>query len=136
MGTNYFWRHNICTCCNRYDQMHICKSLVSFEGHFSKPDWDVANSRPIPALPLVTSWAEWKGVIRAGGEVWDEYGVRHDVEEFIARVEATDPAVRRRQYEWCVEHPDRVPVRDIDRVGERGEWLDADGFSFYGGEFS
>jgi hypothetical protein len=33
VGTNYYWRHNICFCCNRSDEWHICKSLISFEGH-------------------------------------------------------------------------------------------------------
>lgn len=136
MGTNYYWRHNICTCCGRYDEWHICKSLISFEGHFGEPVWDEADLRFNSAPPLVTSWEEWKGLIRKDGEVWDEYGVQHDVEEFIPRVEATDPAARRRQYDWCAAHPERLGDIRVGPVGERSYWLDADGFSFYGGEFS
>jgi hypothetical protein len=136
MGTNYYWRHNICSDCGRYDELHICKSLISFQGHFAEAEWDnVAKLYAPPAL-IVASWAGWKDLIRDGGEVWDEYGHRQVPEDFIARVEATDPVSRRRQYDWCVGHPEDVPPRRIDRVGPRGEWLDADGFSFYGGDFS
>lgn len=136
MGTNYYWRHNICSCCGRYDELHICKSLVSFEGHFAEAERDETSGKYAPPAALIVSWSQWRNKLRDGGEVWDEYGLRHDTAEFIAFVEATDPVARRRQYEWCVNHPHIVPPRRIDRIGPCGEWLDADGFSFYGGEFS
>lgn len=135
MGTNYYWRHNICSCCGRYDEWHICKSLVSFEGRFGEPDWDDAARKFLPAPPTVASWRQWRDLIRSGGEVWDEYGKQVDVEEFISDVESTDRANRRRQYDWVVDHPDPFWDRKFGVVS-RGEWLDEDGFSFYGGEFS
>lgn len=136
MGANYYWRHDICSCCGRYDELHICKSLTSFQAQFAEAEWDDLAKQYAPPEPLAVSWSDWKDLIRKDGEVWDEYGHRQDVDDFIARVEATDPLSRRRQYDWCVNHPQDVPRRRIDRVGPRGEWLDADGFSFYGGEFS
>jgi hypothetical protein len=135
VGTNYYWRHNICFCCNRSDEWHICKSLISFEGHFSEGEWDDA-AKAWPDIPVITSWRDWVTKLTSGGEIWDEYSVQHDTEEFIARVEATDRAARRRQYDWCMNHPDRLGGIRVGSVGPRSYWLDADGFSFYGGEFS
>ena len=136
MSTNYFWRHNICDCCGRYDELHICKSMVSFQGRFHEAEWDETTSQYAPPAVLVASWADWKRLISGDGQIWDEYGTQRQVAEFIASVEATDPAARRRQYEWCAGHPETVDRADIGRIGPRGNWLDAEGFSFYGGEFS
>lgn len=136
MGTNYYWRHNICSCCGRYDSMHICKSLVSFQGYFDEAEWDDERREFKPAPPLIVSWQQWKAKLRAGeGEVWDEYGDRLDTEQFIADVEATDADNRRRQYDWVVRNDGLGYHREFGVV-PRGEWLDPDGFSFYGGEFS
>lgn len=134
MGTNYYWRHNACGTCDRYDEWHICKSRVSFRGRFEAPEWDEDTCSYGPQRPVVVSWQEWKALLRGGGEVWDEHGVRLAAAAFIADVESTSRAARRRQYDWCVAHPERV--QNVDVVGDRGTWLDADGFSFYGGEFS
>lgn len=136
MGTNYYWRHNICSCCARYDELHICKSFGTFRGHFSESEWD-DKRRQFVYPPLIVSWAAWAEKLRSGGEVWDEYGRRHDTEEFIATAESV-PAKRRRQhYDYCAEHhpPGAIGYRE-KAVAPDGEWLDADGYSFYGGEFS
>lgn len=135
VSTNYYWRHNICACCGRHDEWHICKNLTSFEAHFGPAEWDDTIKRFTAPPPLVTTWAEWKGLLRTEGQVWDEYGHRHDVEAFIARVENTKPEDRRRQYDWCATHP-QLGVRHLDCVQVDGDWLDPDGFSFYGGDFS
>lgn len=136
MGTNYYWRHNICTCCGRYAEWHICKSLISFQGHFGEETWNEAKLSYDSGPALAASWQQWKGLIRSDGEVWDEYGRQHAIETFIADVEATTPVARRRQYQWCADHTRHIGVGHLDKVGEHGEWLDADGFSFHGGEFS
>lgn len=137
MGTNYFWRHNLCDCCGRYDEWHICKSMTSFQAYFACPEWNETARQYDPEMPLVVSWAKWKVLLRSGGQVWDEYACQHDVEEFISDVEAVSPERRRRQYDWVREHPIGYGRANlIDKVVPGGEWLDADGFSFYGGEFS
>lgn len=128
MGTNYYHRTNICDCCGRYDEQHICKSLVSFEAPVAWQD-----PQPDGFVVTIKSWADWKARLLDGGEVWDEYGERIPTDEFIARVEATDPERRRWQYDWMAEHlPERVSVQPAEGM----DWLDADGFSFYGGAFS
>lgn len=128
MGTNYFHRSNICECCGRYDEQHICKSLVTFEAPVVWQD-----EPPYGYVVTVKSWADWKARLLDDGEVWDEYGERIPSDEFIARVEATDPERRRRQYDWMVEHePERATVQPAEGM----DWLDVDGFSFCGGAFS
>ena len=127
MGTNYYHRTNICECCGRYDERHICKSLVSFEGVVG---WTHGGGWAV----TVGSWADWRDRLLAeGGEVWAEEAEHIATDEFIKGVEATDPEHRRRQYEWVADHePDRIAATPtVDRT-----WIDADGFSFYGGGFS
>lgn len=126
MGTNYYWHDHPCAHCGRSDAVrHICKSLRTFRGYFT---WDYQ----LEDVPEVVSWEEWKTLLRSSdGEIRDEYGAVHDVEEFIAACEAVPMEQRRRQFDWMVENKDIVA-----EVRPGGEWLDADGFSFYGGEFS
>lgn len=117
MGTNYYLRTGICKTCDRYDEMHICKSMTSFQAH---PDKNIR------------SWEDWKVWLRLdGAEVWSEYQYQIPTEKFIADVERVDRASRRRQYDWVVEHLLVVGPDHRDRY-----WLDANGFSFYDGEFS
>lgn len=134
MGTNYYHRSNICSCCRRYDETHICKSMVTFE---AVVEW---REEPNDGTQVVTvgSWQQWKERILAGGEVWDEYGEKWDTEKFIERVENVPLEHRRRQYEWCVEHGFGALIESslTDGPEPMGEWLDADGFSFSGREFS
>ncbi len=132
MGTNYSWRHNICECCGRYDELHICKSFRTFRGHFGE-EW---NGRTMRSLPIV-SWQGWKTKLLSGGEVWDEYGQRRNTDVFIEEVESVSPADRRKHHDYCVEHypPGAIGHRAVG-VGPDMQWLCPDGFSFYGGEFS
>lgn len=123
MGTNYDALppacENPCKHC-RIDGVHIGKSLTMFQGYESSP-WG-------PVL----SWEDWKAVLRRPGvRIVDEYGHGHDVEEFIAKVEATEPESRRRQYDWMVKHASWA-VTGTDPA----DWLDADGFSFSREHFS
>jgi hypothetical protein len=117
MGTNFYHRTMICECCGRYDEAHICKSMLNFQGY---PD------NPVP----IVSWQDWKRAIQTPKTyVYDEYGVQILTDEFIAQVEATDPVVRRRQYDWVIEHGLQYGIT----TGE--EWLDAEGFSFSSRDF-
>lgn len=124
MGTNFYHRFNKCDCCGRYDERHICKSGVIFRG-YRRPDY-LDSDDPFTE---VLSWADWKGMILAGGEVWDEYGEKSDVRDFIAYVESHAPEQRRRQFDWMLEN-------DRESIREGRDWLDAEGFSFYSGEFT
>ena len=129
MGTNYYHRTAICECCGRYDEQHICKSRTTFEGVVRYQD------TPPYWVVVVDSWQAWKSHIQAEGEVWDEYGEQWKVEDFIDAVEVTKPENRRRQWEWMVRHRPEDVV-DAPLAADGKTWLDADGFSFYGGAFS
>jgi hypothetical protein len=133
MGTNYYAVQDYCPACGREDRFHICKSHITFRGHFHQVSNDGGTTWE--SEPWLTSWQEWKAFLRSPeiDAIFDEYGKRHDVEDFIRAVEATSREARRRQYDWVVAHPE--PYRKFEVVPD-GEWLDADGFSFYGGSFS
>ena len=126
MTTSYYLRGEACEHCgHRAVDRHICNNLVDFEAVFH-------NGVNVPAI---STWAQWRTELRrecaAGAVIVDEYGRTHDVEQFIAEVEATDRVRRRRQFDWCASHGLRVAIV------ERGStWLDPDGFCFYGGEFA
>jgi hypothetical protein len=129
MGTNYYAVHDTCGHCGRFERTHICKSHIIFRAHFT---WD-SDGDPEPWL---TSWADWRHFLCGPkvDHIVDEYGDRHDIAAFIDRVEATDLAARRRQYDWCANDPQ--PYRKLDVVEPDADWLDPDGFSFHGGGFS
>lgn len=131
MGTNYHWKSEPCACCGHSKhELHICKSRVMFQGHFRREDWDRDDDT---FDPTITSWADWKEFLRTHpGLIVDSYGRTYDVEEFIDFVEASPPEARRRQYDWV---RDRQPERVSSTPGYRKDWLDADGFSFYGDYF-
>jgi hypothetical protein len=130
MGTNYYWHPPACEHCGRSDDaLHVCKSHISFHGVF---DWD-DDGKPVP---VIVSWEQWKHHLRTTeGRIVDEYGHEYDVEAFITRVESTSPEARRWQYDWVIEHVSTSRDRPL-AVAPGGTWLDPDGFSFYGGEFS
>lgn len=132
MGTNYHWKSEPCACCGYSKHtLHICKSRVTFRGHFRREDWDRDDDT---FDPTITSWAEWKEFLHTNpGVIVDSYGEEYDVYEFIRFVEDSPPEARRRQYDWVRNHQ---PERVSSIPGRRKDWLDADGFSFYGDYFS
>lgn len=119
--------YNVCPHCKRAEhELHICRSMRTFRGY--KDVW--SNELNL----VITSWLEWKRLLKITEPVVavrDEYGVHFDPEKFIEQVEKMPKDIRRKQYDW-------VQVAKIrgEPVGSGGDWLDADGFSFYGGEFS
>jgi hypothetical protein len=119
MGTNYYAEFPVCEHCGRGpERLHICKSMVTFEAHQAEEGLH----------PELTSWRAYRAWLREGGvQVRDEYGVTHDVETFIAKVELTAEEDRRRQHDWVVANEPSL----LDRY-----WLDADDFTFSWGEFT
>jgi hypothetical protein len=125
MGTNYYSIESECLVCDRCERRHICKNLTSFQGFFTEgPDYK--------DVPWIVSWQDWKDHLRDEAvRVEDEHGRTYEVEDFIAKVEATSPDARRRQYDWMFAHE---PAQ-AGPVENGCDWLDADSFSFYGGGF-
>jgi len=120
MGTNYYHRTNVCSCCGRYDEHHIGKSsggwTFGFHGEREKdPD--------INPLGVVVSFAEWKDRLKEG-KIFNEYGEEVSLEDFLQLVESKRNG-NINHTEYCrINHP------------EERCWLDDDGNSFSEGEFS
>ncbi len=132
MSTNYYWRRDICTHCDRYEELHIghfAGGGWSFQGYVPS-EFDVANTLRI------TSWAEWKAELRKPGQLWSEYGYERPVEGFIEDIDAVSMKGRRRQYDWLKAHPHIIAPGKLDRIEAGCDWLDEDGYSFHGGDFT
>jgi hypothetical protein len=127
LGTNYYHHANICECCGRYDEHHICKSLINFAAIL---EWDETTG---DEKIVCASWQEWKKRLLEGGEIWDEYRKQHDIPEFIAKVESMQKDARRRQYDW--ERDAGFQVAAGPNTNHQS-WLDEDGFTFTAREFS
>jgi hypothetical protein len=128
VGINYYRRSNICACCGRFDKQHICRSLITFQAVTK-----IRDDPPWNDEIVIGTWADWRRVLLTEpGEIWDNYGTQVPVLEFVRRVEATDLAARRRQFDWM--HMNDYPVSSTARVG--AEWLCPDGFSFTTSDFS
>lgn len=102
MGTNYYFRHNCCEYCERYDELHIGKSSLgwtfSFRGHKELG---------------INSWKDWQEFIENNeGDIFDEYGSPASLESLRNLVE-----VKRDGRNHSVEYPD-------------GHYLDLEGHSF------
>lgn len=135
MSTNYYWQLDHCKTCGRSDEpVHICKSMTSWA---SKVEWDDELNRYVPTITSVFAWAQWLRFNNNAGYIVDEYGQEYEVEHFIEMAERVPMEARRRQYDWCAENPGYAGEAGIsDRPALRKHWLDAAGFTFYGGEFS
>lgn len=136
MSTNYYWHTGTghpsahcatCTCRDKW-VLHIGHFACggwSFQGHFA----DCAHGHQL------TSWAQWKAALLSGGRIRSESGYWVPAANLIADIENVAPAGRRRQYDW-LDARRGVYGERMDEVAPGYDWLDADGFSFHGGEFS
>ncbi|WP_433731062.1 hypothetical protein ACQP2Y_21720 [Actinoplanes sp. CA-051413] len=141
MGTNFFYRTNVCGHCDRYQEVHVGKRSAGWSFGFrgyphtlfdvEHPEWGYDTESPF-GFPVL-SRADWRKVFAdTPGELWDEYGRRVD-----------EPAV------WLDQHeaPDDAQIRKEEGMtsiawwvdgyspGARS-WRDAEGFRFDVGEFS
>lgn len=124
MGTNYYAQPDPCPTCGHGPRAHMCKSLTMWQ---AIGEW----SDGYEVVGEMRSWQDWKRyLLDKRPTIVDEYGETHDVDEFIAAVEATKPEARRRQYDWAVLHA--YPLG----TDPESEWLCPDGFSFTSREFS
>lgn len=130
MGTNYYLRTAICKCCGRYDEQHICKSFHTFAAQYHEED-----DPPWETVVDVATWEAWKRRLRdevaAGGRIVDEYGTDWPLHTFIEAAEKHGPDPDRRQYRAIV-----AAGYKADLIEPGSTWVDADGFTFYAGEFS
>lgn len=89
MGTNYYFRYNICSCCDRYDQLHIGKSSAGWQFTFHQVDEYIDSRALDPKAALlgdqetrisISSYAHWKKMIQTyvvdyqTAKIYNEYG--------------------------------------------------------------
>jgi len=90
MGTNYYLHKNICSCCGRYDELHIGKSSSGwkFMFHTDETHKDVKD------------WL--KEIEDPNAIIIDEYMRTHPVEEFKKLITAKE--IYATQERFCVGH--------------------------------
>lgn len=119
MGTNYHARFNVCECCDRYDDVHIGKSMSTFRAYPKPAEWD---SLPAGLTEPIESWSDWFKLLEDGTvPIFDEYD--------------REVAVGADRADWLAQwtpHPDGVP----GWFDEWGAQFDIDGHRFWPTEFS
>ncbi len=123
MGTNYFYRTNICNHCERADVLHVGLSSSGWTFHFR------AYRTLTGADQDIVSVADWARLFKTvPGVLVDENDnvIDHPL-EFLAGLE--HPTEYQKKFE-----DDRLS-RYLKIYPDR-EWRDPEGFLFYDGEFS
>jgi len=130
MGTNYYWRYNICLLCDRYNEAHIGKSSAGWQFLF-RGYRDNLLSLPDPEVDLgvkILSWRDWKDwLITEEGKIFNEYGTEVPLADLIDNVEAPERKSMINHYDYCQEHHE-------SRLREM--WKDPEGYCFCDEEFS
>ncbi len=113
MGTNYYYRLNICGHCGRHDEMHVSKGQYTWQAYPENSPFE---------FPIV-SLLDWERVFEIiPGELWDEYGQRvSDPLLWLYEARPPDDEARKRKLEWW----------DVSR----DSW-DPQGYHFASGEWS
>jgi hypothetical protein len=127
VGTNYYWRFKICTCCGRYNEAHVAKSGNTWQAYPQEllnadhSDWGFATESPL-GFPVL-SFADWRKVfIEVPGELWDEYGQQiNDPVAWLDEWQPPDVEARRRKLEYWHEGTN---------------WWCPDGYHFVAQDFS
>lgn len=121
MGCNYYHRTNICPLCERYDERHIGKSSGGWQFNFQ-------GYRDLSEETQIASYQDWLRELGKGGEIVDEYGGQLTLVEFRERVENRGEQNWRNHTLYCQEHfPEHARLYC---------WLDLEGYSFTGCDFS
>lgn len=76
MGTNYYLRTNLCSCCKRFNEQHIGKSSAGWKFIFHAT-WELRSA---------DDW--FKEIENSHGLIFDEYGVERTIDEFKKLVTA------------------------------------------------
>ena len=92
MGTNYYARVDICSSCNKPDsEIHIGKSSMGWPFAFRSYPPSKWNEWGIPEglKQILVEYDDWKELIFSDRvKVFDEYGGKHEKDDFIALVES------------------------------------------------
>ncbi len=130
MSANYYWRDRPCETCDRYDEIHVCKSGHTWRAYpntlldEAHPEWGFERESPF-GFPVL-SVADWRTVLTTRpGALWNEYGDQiPDPVAWLDAFEPLDEAAKNRYRSWH--------ARDL---ADGSDWFDAAGFFFHTGEF-
>lgn len=90
MGTNYDIKFHICSKCDRYDEVHLGKSSAGW-----------VFSLNLNSKKYYSNWKEMQQFLKKeamnGGQIYDEYGAKISVDDFIKLVELKQKASRYNQ---------------------------------------
>lgn len=113
MGTNYYYRYNLCDCCGRYDEEHVGKSSFGWSFSFHGTD-------------EIRSFDDWLKFFESHpGQLFDEYDRPVTIKEFKELVEA-----KRDGFNHVLE------CRRKHYGYDEREWIDSQGNSFSAHDFS
>ena len=106
MGTNYYYRINLCSNCNRFDSLHIGKSSKG---------WTFIFRGYREEKLIIESYKQLINHLKKGGNIFNEYGKEIILEEFMKMIEKKkiSPLNYSEKYEF-------IP----------GNWIDEEGHSF------
>lgn len=128
MGTNYYWREELCASCKRVNEIHVGKSSGTWRAYPHElmdsgyPDWGYQPESPF-GFPVL-SMEDWRRVFKTRpGELWTEY------RELIP-----DPLTWLAQKKPWQPGPDGTRWLNKD-IEDGSGWLDAEGFKFSSREF-
>lgn len=136
MGTNFYYRIDVCQPCGRYTEVHVGKQSAGWSFGFrayqhrlmnaDHPEWGFDPQSPL-GFPIV-SRADWrKAFTERAGELWDEYGRRaSDPLIWLGNLLAPDPAQRHKE-DQMTSYPSWM---------DGSAWRDPEGFRFDLREFS
>ena len=81
--TRFFWRHNACAHCGRYDEMYIG---AAFDGMFKFLFQGYRRGPKGLLLKKVVSFEDWVTLLESGGKIYDQYERQWTIKEFLALV--------------------------------------------------
>ena len=130
MGTNYYMRSQICSCCGSFkEEKHIGKQSIGWEFLFSGE------------YPELTQSSQWHEILSMDGVgIYDEYGKKIEFEDFWNKAYKTLHDNKLMNHTRIIK---RIPetVREKEYLKKMGSdyfsnkknkeyWIDSKGFSF------
>ena len=110
MGTNYYFRYNICDSCNSYKERHLGKNSFGWKFVFKS----YPNHHDRPVIKSIHDWEQFFEE-HPKGKIFDEYGREHSLKEFWDMVETKQ--------------------KDKHQLYNRTDWMDGE-YVFCSNEFS
>lgn len=110
MGTNYYAIINKCSCCDRFDTIHIGKKSIGWKFSFQGYD-------------NIKSWEEWKDILsKENTSIINEYDEKINLSDFFKIVENSHD--KRDHINECLKSHPKETEKWLD---EKRYWHDSEG---------